>query len=788
MVGLLLINLAPITRGAYPPNPPWNISWSAGYEKPSDVEAAFNHARSIESPSLPTLDIPSNWDSRSDRSKALWLINREREDRGLQRLQGLESNVTQVAEDYAQYLLNNNQTGHYADGRSPWERLSDNPAIGACHDFLSIAENLAYFWASADIIKRPLERAIYLWMYYDSGSSWGHRHAILWYPYNDNSGSPGREGFLGIGTASGPHQGWAFSEIVVMNVFDPCPSWGAPSLPSLSINDVSQNEGSGPMVFTVTLSKTSASPVSVNYSTQNGSAFAPDDYTSTSDTLTIPAGHISGTISVPIIDDDDAESTETFNISLSSANQATISDGLGVGTIRDNDDEAPDTTAPVITLFGKNPLTIALHTSYVEPGYSAWDNVDGDITHEVVVNAQAVNTSSPGTYTVYYEVSDNAGNTGSNTRSVNVMAAATHTTLTVESTPGGSVVRPGEGIFNYPIGESLSLLAEPTYGYEFDYWRGSVWSSANPLQLTLDNTMSVTAHFKRINCNLYVDDNAINYQNGWPQFPYDSLNKALQQATDGCLIIVKPGYYVENVDLLGKDVKITSVDPQAPLIYGFPVIDGKGAGPVLRNLGNTELEGLILTGGQSETGAVVHGLAAQVLLKNCLLVGNKTTDPNGAPLHFEDSNAVFVNCTVAHNQGGYNRAGIIAENSELLIKNSIVWGNHPVDMQAEDGRVSVQHSCVGQGWSGIGSFSEDPLFALPGASMEDTGIVRDYHLQSLTGRWDGLTQTWVSDPASSPCIDAGDPNSPLDLEAEPHGDRINIGCYGGTPEASMSFE
>ncbi|MBC8377839.1 MAG: hypothetical protein H8E62_01560, partial [Planctomycetes bacterium] len=46
---------------------------------------------------------------------------------------------------------------------------------------------------------------------------------------------------------------------------------------------------------------------------------------------------------------------------------------------------------------------------------------------------------------------------------------------------------------------------------------------------------------------------------------------------------------------------------------------------------------------------------------------------------------------------------------------------------------------------------------------------------------------WVADGVSSPCIDAGDP---LDLnwqnELWPHGGRINMGAYGGTPQASLS--
>ena len=103
--------------------------------------------------------------------------------------------------------------------------MDTNPAIDACHDFLSIAENLSFFWTSAGSVPLPVERAVYGYMYDDSGSAWGHRHMVLWYPYNDNSGPAGMEGFFGIGRASGPHQGWAHAEIIVMNVFDPCAVW-----------------------------------------------------------------------------------------------------------------------------------------------------------------------------------------------------------------------------------------------------------------------------------------------------------------------------------------------------------------------------------------------------------------------------------------------------------------------------------------------------------------------------------------------------------------------------------
>ncbi len=221
---------------AYPSDPSADIPWSCGISGVESIQCAFNQARSAENnqlgTSLPVLTLPPQtaWDSMSDGEKGLWLINRERMDRGIDPLEDIEDNVTGVAETYAIFLLDNDAWGHYEDGRSPWERLADNQTIGACHDQLSVSENLAVL-VSTGGIAIPVERSVYMWMYDDAGSGWGHRHAILWYPYHDNSGAPGMEGLLGIGRASGgPYQGpfsnaWPFAEIVVMNVFDPCVNW-----------------------------------------------------------------------------------------------------------------------------------------------------------------------------------------------------------------------------------------------------------------------------------------------------------------------------------------------------------------------------------------------------------------------------------------------------------------------------------------------------------------------------------------------------------------------------------
>ena len=110
--------------------------------------------------------------------------------------------------------------------------------------------------------------------------------------------------------------------------------------PSLSIGDVTVTEGNAGSVtatFTVTLSAAAAQPVTVQFATADGTAAAGADYVAGSGTLSVPAGAMSGVVSVAVLGDLLDEDDETFSVNLSNPTGATISDGQGIGTITDND-------------------------------------------------------------------------------------------------------------------------------------------------------------------------------------------------------------------------------------------------------------------------------------------------------------------------------------------------------------------------------------------------------------------------------------------------------------------
>ena len=72
-------------------------------------------------------------------------------------------------------------------------------------------------------------------------------------------------------------------------------------------------------------------------------------------------------------------------------------------------------------------------------------------------------------------------------------------TLTISSTEGGSVITPGEGLFSYPLGTEVSLVAEAASDYRFIYWSGDVSTFADiddaSTTIIMNGDYSITANF-----------------------------------------------------------------------------------------------------------------------------------------------------------------------------------------------------------------------------------------------------------------------------------------------------
>ncbi|MCK9618209.1 MAG: DUF5011 domain-containing protein [Lentimicrobiaceae bacterium] len=119
--------------------------------------------------------------------------------------------------------------------------------------------------------------------------------------------------------------------------------------------------------------------------------------------------------------------------------------------------EDNDNTVPDITLGGQANMDIVINSvgNWVEPGFTATDNKDGDITSKVVITG-TVDVTKLGTYVITYRVEDEAGNYIVVERTVNVIV--NNQTYVASYAVVDVITGPGSGTYNYTVTASISSI------------------------------------------------------------------------------------------------------------------------------------------------------------------------------------------------------------------------------------------------------------------------------------------------------------------------------------------
>lgn len=195
-----------------------------------------------------------------------------------------------------------------------------------------------------------------------------------------------------------------------------------------------------------------------------------------------------------------------------------------------------DNESPILTLKGEDYLNIYLNEEYKESGYKAKDNCDGDISSKVVTEG-SVDTNTPGTYTIKYKVSDNAGGSDSKERKVNVIKKNANGTIyltfddgprmgttnvildilkeeNVKATFFVTMKGPDELIKReYDEGHTVALHSA---SHDYSYIYSSVDNYFNDLKIVHDRVLNITGYDSRIIRFPGGSSNTISrkYQNG----------------------------------------------------------------------------------------------------------------------------------------------------------------------------------------------------------------------------------------------------------------------------------
>jgi hypothetical protein len=334
----------------------------------------------------------------------------------------------------------------------------------------------------------------------------------------------------------------------------------------------------------------------------------------------------------------------------------------------------------------------------------------------------------------------------------------------------------GGGIYNY---QSSPVITNCTFSNNSSRYGGGMHSSYGSPGL---NDCTFIANSSHQGGGIYNDDSSATLINC-------SFTKNLAEDEGGGLYSHdnKPNLnnctFIENsAEYGGGGMRCNSSDPNLTSCkfiensahYGGGMYNS-GSNPILTNCILIANSGFTYGGGMYNTGS-------DLILTNCIVTRNWAYSYGGG-MSCNSSDSIITNCTFTENSA--TNGNTIACNSpgqrrqsDIILTNCILWDDGNAIWNNDRSTVTIFYSNIKGGWSGEGNIDADPFFA---DSDND-----DYHLKSQAGRWDPISESWIQDDVTSPCIDAGDPNSPVAFEPFPNGGIINMGAYGGTSEASKS--
>jgi RHS repeat-associated protein len=283
---------------------------------------------------------------------------------------------------------------------------------------------------------------------------------------------------------------------------------------------------------------------------------------------------------------------------------------------------------------------------------------------------------------------------------------------------------------------------------------------------------------------------------GTQSAPFRTIQRAINAASNGQAIKVANGYYEGTIDFMGKSIKLvgnpddpvnvslgvkwlghgikmTRGENSSTLVCGFVISraanpSGYGGGIYLDNGASPLLANLIIFENWSLSGgsALAAFNGSSPVVQNTEIYRNESGSGKYM-IYLENSNAIFRNVTIDHNDIARSTFGVIG-NSRLTVMSSII--NNPqhtyyVDVTHSEGSADISFSNIRGGLSKLWNYSWNNIST---NGIIDVNPVFDLYSYLLGN--------------NSPCIDAGHPAgiwSDLHIPPSKGTTRNDMGAYGG---------
>jgi parallel beta-helix repeat protein len=213
---------------------------------------------------------------------------------------------------------------------------------------------------------------------------------------------------------------------------------------------------------------------------------------------------------------------------------------------------------------------------------------------------------------------------------------------------------------------------------------------------------------------------------------HQTIQDAIDAASDGDTVLVDDGTYIENIDFMGKAIAVKSVNGAASTIIdgnasgsvvmfvsgegtdsvleGFTITKGTGSGITCRGSSPT-ITDCTISGNTADKGGGIYTGQSSPTISDCTIKGN-SADEGGGILCIWDSSPMIENCTISENsapQGG----GISCNGSSPTITNCNIKGNECGGILCIwDSSPTIEHCTIkGNECGGIGCNGSSPTIS-----------------------------------------------------------------------------
>lgn len=312
---------------------------------------------------------------------------------------------------------------------------------------------------------------------------------------------------------------------------------------------------------------------------------------------------------------------------------------------------------------------------------------------------------------------------------------------------------------------------------------------------------------------------------------YGTIQAGIDAANNRDTVLVHPGTYFESINFNSKSIMVASlvlttgnksyrdstiidgsnenpcvwiegVERDDAFVYGFTIQNGSNAfgGGIHCSESVASISNCLIRWNTAlDIGGGIACIDSDIYMEYCIIRENETDNAGGGGIYLRgghsalwwcdisynstdildggglyctDSNPIITNCTIAYNSVDSRGGGIFFTGGvRTTLRNTIMWGNEPQQMWLSgENWINVDYSVIEGGIEDIRADHVDGYIFFDEGNFESFPRFVDRRNYNLHLAWDNFP---VIDETQSPCIDTGDPESPLD----PDHTIADIGAY-----------